>query len=89
MATLAVRMTMLRRFAPHWSAALLAASLLFYAAILLQPLSTGDPNSVAPMSQLAVLRAKALEPIASVGTAIHRHNVREDAVVIRVSAGTR
>ena len=92
MATLARRMTMLRHFAPYWSAVFLAASLLFCAAILLRPLTTGDLNPTSPMSEITeavVLRTRALDPVASAEEAIRRHNRREDALVVRVSAGTR
>jgi hypothetical protein len=80
-------MTMLRPFAPHWSAVLLAASLLFCTAILFQPLTARDLNQIPPMIQIAQPRTNTLEPIASVGKAINRHNRREDALVVRVSAG--
>jgi hypothetical protein len=85
-------MTMLRPFAPHWSAVFLAASLLFCAAILLRPLTTGDLNPTVPMSQIAEaveLRKTAPQPIANVGQAIHRRNAREDALVVRVSTSAR
>jgi hypothetical protein len=89
MATLAGQMTMLRDFAPHWSAVFLAASLLFCTAILVQPLTTKDLKSIPPVGQIAEPRTKTLEPIASVGKAVPRHDVREDALVVRVSAGAR
>jgi hypothetical protein len=85
-------MTMLRHFAPHWSAVFLAASLLLCTAILFQPLTARDLHPIPPVSQIAEaveLRKTAPEPIASVGKTINRHNLREDALVVRVSAGTR
>ena len=89
MATLVGQMTMLRHFAPHWSTVFLTASLLFCTAILVQPLTTRDLNPIPPVSQIAEPRTRTLEPIANVGKAIHRHILREDALVVRVSAGVR
>ena len=83
---------MLRHFVPLWSAVSLAASLLFCAAILLRPLATGDLYPSSPMSRIAEPvepRAKALERVAGVGQAIDRHNMSEDALVVRVSASAR
>ena len=83
---------MLRQFVPHWSAVFLATSLLFCAAILLRPLATGDVNPTAPMSRIAEPvepRVQAQERVAGVGPAIDRHNMSEDALVVRVSAGAR
>jgi hypothetical protein len=85
-------MTMLRRFAPHWSAVFLAASLLFCAAIVLRPITTGALNPTSPTGEITeqvVLRTRALDPVADVEKSIPRHNHREDALVVRVSAGTR
>ena len=80
---------MLRHFAPHWSAVFLAASLLFCTAILVQPLTTRGLNPIPPVSQIAEPRTKALEPVASVGKAIHHYSLRADALVVSVSAGAR
>jgi hypothetical protein len=76
-----------------WSALSLAASLLLCAAVVLGPLATGNVDSRSPglsqSAQAIELRTKGLESVAGVGETLHRLKLREDASVIKVSAGSR
>jgi hypothetical protein len=76
-----------------WSALSLAASLLLCAAIVLGPLATGNVDSrsagLSQSAQAIELRTEGLEPVAGFGKALHRLQLREDASVIQVSAGSR
>ena len=83
-------MMMLRRLLPHWSAILLAASLLFCAAVILGPLAAVDVSRRPGLSQGAQhieLRANAVEPVAGIGKTVRGLKLREDTPVIDVSTG--
>jgi hypothetical protein len=91
--SLFVRVTTLRLLAPPWSAVFLAASMLFCAAILLQPLTTAGlgspsfgPNRGAdPKTPLTKLP----ESVVTIGKAVASLRLRADAPVVRASAPVR
>jgi len=75
-----------------WSALSLAISLLFCAAVILGQLAAGNVNSGSSLGHRAEamqLRTKVAEPVASVGQALHRFEMGEDALLVRVSTGSR
>ena len=75
-----------------WSALSLAISLLFCAAVILGQLTAGNVNSGSSLGHRAEamqLRTKVAEPVASVGQALHRFEMGEDALLVRVSTGSR
>ena len=84
-------MTMLRRLGPDWSAIFLAASLLFCAAILLQPLiagSLGSPSLEANKSADPIgSRTNSLNAAASIDKAVP--GLEPGAPVVRASAWAR
>lgn len=81
---------MLRRLGPHWSAVFLAASLLFCAAILLQPLIGGGLGSSVEANQSADpigSRTNLLNAAASIDKAVP--GLEPGAPVVRASAWAR
>jgi hypothetical protein len=82
---------MLRRLGPHWSAIFLAASLLFCAAILLQPLiagGLGSPSLEANKSADPIgSRTNSLNAAASIDKAVP--GLEPGAPVVRASAWAR
>ena len=67
--------------------------MLFCAAIVLGPLATGniDPRSpgLSQGAKVIELRTKGLESVAGIAKTMHALELREDASVIQVSAGSR
>jgi len=77
---------------PVGSALSLAVSRLLCAAVIFGQLAAGNVNSGSPLGQRAQemqLRTKVAEPVASVGQALHRFEMGEDALLVRVSTGSR
>ena len=86
-------MTSLRRIVPHWPAVLLAASLLFCAAIVLNPLTVSQGSSgAARLRRTATVveaRGPAMETVGGIRQASERPQRALDGPVMRVSAGAR
>jgi hypothetical protein len=75
-----------------WSALSLTASLLLCAAVIFGQLAAGNVNSGSSLGQGAQamqLRTKVAAPVASVGQVLHRFEMGEDALLVRVSTKSR
>ena len=78
---------MLRRLGPHWSAIFLAASKLFCAAILLQPLIAGGLGSPSLEANKSADPIGSLNAAASIDKAVP--GLEPGAPVVRASAWAR